>query len=87
MSYTERLVANASRLAGVVADRCVNVGGFDWNIVERAGADELGWLNSVFSGVDDRGMGLSSFARSFSNGSGGMKDGPFERWCLCRPSI
>lgn len=47
MSYTERFVANANRLAGAVADRVVNVGGLAENMVERAGADELGKLKNL----------------------------------------
>lgn len=44
MSYTERLFAKASRLLGVVADRCVKVGAEE-PIVDSAGAEELEWLN------------------------------------------
>lgn len=44
MSYTDRFVANVSRLPGVVADRCASVGGVLIEIepiVDKAGADEL----------------------------------------------
>lgn len=44
MSYTERLLAKASRLLGVVAERCVKVGAVE-PIVDKAGAEELEWLN------------------------------------------
>lgn len=73
-----------------MAERWVNVGGLDVNIVESAGADELGWLKRLFSGVEERGPVGSSFADScaFSNGSGGMKEvAPLEVWCLCKPSM
>ena len=54
VSYTDRFDAKARRFAGVVAERCVNIGGPAVNIVESAGADELGWLKSPRSGVGAR---------------------------------
>lgn len=60
MSYTERFWAKARRFVeGVVADRCVSVGAFAVNIVERAGAEEFGWLKNVFSGDGDRNVLVS----------------------------
>jgi hypothetical protein len=50
VSYTDRLLAKASRFAGAVADRCVKVGARFVDIVDRAGAEELGRLNMGFSG-------------------------------------
>ena len=47
VSYTARLLSNASRFAGVVADRCVSVGGEPTlDIVDSTGADELDRLKN-----------------------------------------
>ncbi len=52
VSYTDKFAANARRFEGAVAERCVSVGGLAENMVDSAGADEFGWLNSgAFSAV------------------------------------
>ena len=61
VSYTDRLVANASRFAGVVADRCVSVVvGMLFDMVDRTGADELGRLKKGLAG----GCGCKGLLRS-----------------------
>ena len=70
------MLANASRLLGVVAERCVSISGVEL-IVDSAGADELrfGWLKMVlgFSG----GWGANGFSRYVAlvgmSGSGGVE--------------
>lgn len=60
MSYTDRLLANASLLLGAVADRCVNereVGSAD--SIDKAGAEELVWLKSA---ADDARKGPGAWA-------------------------
>lgn len=69
------MLANASRLLGVVAERCISISGVE-PIVDSAGADELrfGWLKIVldFSG----GWGARGFSRYVAlvgvPGSGGV---------------
>lgn len=82
-------MAKASRFAGAVAERCDSVGGFVEKTVDRAGAEEFGWLNRTLSGVGDRAAlaPSTSFGDSVaplpSNASGGMNDVDPEE-CECR---
>jgi len=82
-----RFVANAKRLAGVVAERCVSVGGLAI-IVDRAGSEafRFGWLK-----IDDRsgtGSGVlecepdsgESGVEGDSKDSGGRSGAPFCDW-------
>ena len=64
VSYTDRLAANARRFEGAVAERCDRVGGFDvGNMVDSAGADEFGWLNSeAFSLSEGGGPGACAIS-------------------------
>ena len=75
----------------------MRVGGLDVNMVDSAGADEFGWLKSVFSaGLGARtvlvseSLGDSAVRPLDSNESGGRK-GVCEdvTWCacLCNPSM
>lgn len=70
-------MANASRLEGAVADRVVSVGGLVEYMVDKAGADELGWVKMVFSGDGARtvaksgSLGVSGDDPLVSNDRGG----------------
>lgn len=41
------------RFAGAVAERCAKDRGFEENTADKTGADELEWLNIVFSACDE----------------------------------
>ena len=82
VSYTLKLFANASRFAGLVAERWASVGGEESTVLST-GALELrfGWLKSVLS---DGGRVPSSS----SNGSAGRNTGaPDEAVGWRRPSM
>lgn len=82
VSYTLRLLANASRFAGVVAERWARVGG-ELSIELSTGALELrfGWLKSVRSAE-------GRVPSSSSKESAGRKDGtPCEVVGCRRPSM
>jgi hypothetical protein len=73
VSYTDKLLANASRLEGVVAERWVSVGaplGLPRPMVERAGAEELEWLKRSVDDVDVDEGGFVKGGKTFS-GAGG----------------
>ncbi len=89
------MLAKARRFEGVVADRCVNIGGLAENIVDSAGADELGWLNRVFSGtgvlvLPSEDLGDSERGLVVSKDNGGRKVDICEEelcGCLWMPSM
>lgn len=72
----------------------MSVGGLVENLVDNAGADELGWLNSAFSGLGDRtvpasvSLGDSTEGPLASNDRGGINEGAaLACVCLCSPSM
>lgn len=72
MSYTERFDAKVRRLAGAVAERWANDGGFEENTADKTGADELGWLKNIFSACGEGFTSVESVAIKERRGRAGV---------------